>query len=425
MYHWVVSEEEKHTEQNEEALAKNFSLNTINGTLTKLGDQLVSPGLVLAWLFGVLGISDALIGALVPIRKSFALVPQLFISGFMRKFKTRKWFWVAGAFSFGLGILLMIPAVLLLSESAAIGWVLLGLLGFASLSRGVSSVAFTDVVGKTILSGERGRLLAARATSGGLLALLAGLFLRLYSDVSSDIYPLLFLIGGGAFLWMVGSILVIFMIEPESDQENARNVLEEISAGYRLLKENVNLQKFVWARGFLLVAQLSTPFYVLYARQFIGAEFGNLAIFVIVISGAKVVSSPLWGGLSDQSSKKGMIYGGTLAVLVGILALSINLLPVVYQNVYILGGLLLLLGFAQAGIRLGRKTYFLDIAPEDERPLFSAVINLIIGILTLLSGLLGIIIDIFNIQILIAIVTIVPVLGVILSKSLTDTGEID
>jgi hypothetical protein len=112
-------------------------------------------------------------------------------------------------------------------------------------------------------------------------------------------------------------------------------------------------------------------------------------------------------------------------VAVGVLALGINFLPAEAQTVYVFGGLLLILGFGQAGIRLGRKTYFLEIAPEDDRPLLSAVINLVIGSLTLLSGLLGVLIDQFSLQFLIMVITVLPVIGVILSRTLPQVGNSD
>jgi MFS family permease len=399
---------------------KNFIINVINGTLTKLGDQLVSPQLVLTWLLEALGVSASIIGALVPVRKSFALVPQLIVSGRMRTAKIRKYFWMTGAIAFGVFIGLIAPAVSLFSESSNIGWIVLGLLSLASLSRGVSSIAFKEVVGKTISSGKRGRLLALRATSGGLLALLAGILLRYYLGSEQAIMPFYYLIGAGALVWVLGGLLVGLIKEEESAPDEARYPLDEIKAGYKLLKENKGLRRFVWVRCLFIIVQLSTPFYVLYARQYISQDFGNLAFFVIIVNLAKVLSSPLWGRFSDRSSRTGMMLGGGLAVLVGILAFGVDLLPPNYQNVYVLGGLLLLLGFSQSGIRLGRKTYLLDVSPEDERPLFAAVTNLIVGTLTFLSGGLGIIVDIFNVQVLILFITIIPIFGIFLTYILPE-----
>jgi hypothetical protein len=274
------------------------------------------------------------------------------------------------------------------------------------------------MVGKTISSGRRGRLLGIRATNGGILALAAGVWMRLYLASTTAISVYYYLLGGGALLWVLGGLVVSLIEEEESDQNDARSLLEEIRAGFRLLKNHPDLRRFVWVRSLLNFVQLSTPYYVLFARNYISAEVGNLAVFIIVVNLANVLSSLLWGQYSDRSSRNAMIAGGSLAVLVGVLALSLELLPEAYRNVYLLGGLIFLLGLAQAGIRLGRKTYLIDIAPENDRPLFAAVTNLIVGILTLMSGVLGVIVEAFSIQVLILIVTIVPFLGILLGLSL-------
>ena len=404
--------------EKKEGEQKNFILNVINGTLTKLGDQLVNPGLVLTWLMEALGVSASLIGALVPVRRSFALLPQLIISGRMRENKIRKYFWVTGAIGFGLFVGLMVPTIAAFSDFPWIGWAVLALLALASLSRGISSIAFKDIVGKTISLGRRGRLLGIRATSGGILALIAGILMRLYLASTTNLTIYYYLIGGGALLWVLGGFVVSFIVEEESIPDDARNPVEEIRAGYQLLRKNPDLRRFVWVRSLLNFVQLSTPYYVLLAREYISEEIGNLAIFIIVVNLANVLSSMVWGRYSDQSSRNAMVAGGSLAVVVGVLALGVDFLPETYRNVYVLAGIVLLLGFAQAGIRLGRKTYLIDIAPEDDRPLFAAVTNLIVGILTLLSGTLGIIVEVFNIQVLIVVVTLIPIAGIILGISL-------
>jgi hypothetical protein len=215
---------------------RNFYLNALNDSATKLGDQLGSPGLVLPWLLDVLGAPAFLAGLLVPVRRSLALLPQLVIAGRVRQFKRRKWFWAGGASVYALAFLLMVPAAALLSPTAA-GLTIVWLLALASLGRGVSSVAFKDVLAKTIPHGRRGRLLATRATAGGILTLGAGLVLRLYVSDQSTLTPFLILLGVTASLWFIGAALVVAIREEEGATEGARNPLQEARAGLRLLNE--------------------------------------------------------------------------------------------------------------------------------------------------------------------------------------------
>ena len=74
-----------------------FIAHLIALSMTKLGDSLVSARLVLPWILTSLGAPSAFISALVPLRESLALLPQLIIAQQLRETPIRKWFWVAGS----------------------------------------------------------------------------------------------------------------------------------------------------------------------------------------------------------------------------------------------------------------------------------------------------------------------------------------
>jgi MFS-type transporter involved in bile tolerance (Atg22 family) len=390
----------------------NFFLNVANGAATKLGDQLASPGLVLPWLLAALGAPGYLAGLLVPVRRAAALLPQLAVSGNMREAERRKWYWFAGALGFGVMFLLMIPAVLILPPTAA-GWAMIGLLGVASTSRGFSSVAFKDVLGKTIPQGRRGRLLALRATIGGLLALAAGVLMRLYLGGQSHITPYLLLVAAGGGLWALGAVAVLFVKEQPGATEGGRNAVEELNAGLALLRDVPGLRRFILARALLLSITLSVPYYSLYGRQLTGAQVGNLGIFVVASSLAAVFSSPVWGRLSDRSSRTVMMVGSGLAALAGAAALVLTCLPETLHTAFVFGGVVLLLGFAQAGVQLGRKTYLVDGAPPDERPLYAAMTNTILGLLILAGSGFGLLQQVIGVRALIGVFVALALLGVV------------
>ena len=97
LYDFISTDEDGRTCEaiSEEActdVPRNFLLNALNGTATKLAEQIASPGLVLPWFLAALGAPAALAGLLVPIRRGGALLPQLAVAGRIRRFKKRKWF---------------------------------------------------------------------------------------------------------------------------------------------------------------------------------------------------------------------------------------------------------------------------------------------------------------------------------------------
>ena len=391
---------------------KNFFLNALNGSATKLGDQLGSPGLVLPWFLAALGAPSFLTGFLVPVRRSLALLPQLVIAGRIRGFKKRKWFWVAGALGFALGFVLMVPAALVLPALGA-GIAIVFLLALSSLARGVSSVAYKDVLGKTIPKGRRGALLATRATAGGILTLIAASLLRLYVADEASVRPYLILLVAAAGLWFIGAALASAVEEEDGATEGGRNALEEARAGIRLLWDKPGFRSFIIARALLLSVPLAIPFYTLYARELTGSQLRGLSLFVIAIGLAEVLSSPFWGRFSDRSSRTVMMLGGSLAVVVGIAALALKALPAGWQTPLVFAPVFLVVGFAQAGVRLGRKTYLVDGAPGAERPLYVALSNTVIGVIILLSGAFGLVAEVFGVEILLAIFVGLTALGVL------------
>lgn len=366
----------------------NFALNALNGGASKLGDQLASPGLVLPWLLDALGAPTALIGWISPIRQTGALLPQLAISGQIRRYPTRKIFWVIGGFGFGLALILMASLGLLLPGPQA-AWAVILLLIVGSLFRGVSSIAFKDVLGKTIPRGRRGRLLAVRATAGGLLALLAGVILKTAIGGQDDHRVYVALVALGGLMWIAASGSILFMKEIPGATEGGRNALQEARAGLEILRQVPGFRRFILARVLLVTVELSLPYYTLFGREITTSSVGDLGVFVVGASLSQVLSSPLWGRFADRASQVVMAASGVLAALAGALALVIGLGPPVLRSAYLFSFPLMIVGFAIAGVRLGRKTYLIDGAPAEDRPLYAAVSNTFLGIVALAGGGLG------------------------------------
>lgn len=401
---------------------RNFLLNALNGTATKLAEQIASPSLVLPWFLAALGAPAALAGLLVPIRRGGSLLPQLAVAGRIRGFKKRKWFWVSAGLVQAVALLLMVLITPTLPALGA-GLVVVLLLGVFSVASGVGSVSYKDVLAKTVPKGRRGTLLATRATAGGLLALGAGLLLRSYVADVSLLTPYLLLIAVASMLWFVAALIFAAIQEEDGATEGSRNALAEAKAGFSLLHDVPGFRRFIMARGLLLTVTLSIPFYALHAKALTGSTASSLGIFVIATSLAQVLSSPFWGRFSDRSSRTVMMLGGGTAVAAGVAALMFGRLPASWQNASLYGAIFLLLGMAQAGVRLGRKTYLVDAAPAEDRPLYVAVSNTLIGALTLAGGALGLVSTFFGLPVLLALFVGLAFLGIVVSWQMPEADE--
>ena len=399
----------------------NFFLNAGNGALTKLAEQIASPGLVLPWLLSAMGAPSSLSGFLVPLNRSGSLLPQLVVSSRIRKYSRRKYFWVASGYIQALALLLMIPLTLFVGGLwGGIGILLL--LALFSIASGVASVSFKDVMAKTIPKGKRGTLLSIRATVGGALALAAGAWLMITAGEDEPIMFYAALLAFAALLWFVATTLFALIREEAGATDGGRNAIQEARNGWRLLSEQRGFRNFIIARSLLLGVPLVVPFYSLFARE-LGAGLAGLGLFVMANSLAMVLSSYFWGRMSDRSSKSAMGWGGLIGVVAAIIALALGWWMDLGYTSWWLAAIIFITGFAQAGTRMGRKTYLVDAAPEKERPLYVAVSNTLVGIIFLGSSLIGLLAALIGVQGVITAFTLMMLAGSVMAFRLPDPAE--
>ncbi len=412
-------------------LPRNFLLNVANGTCTKLAEQLASPSLVLPWLMATVGAPAGFAGFLMPLKQAGGLLPQMAVAGTIRGVAVRKWFWVgAGAAQAVLLALIVLLGLSLaglgLSGSGAGLTVVVLFAAFATAS-GVGSVAFQDVTGKTVPKGLRGRMLSQRASIGGGLTLVAALLMTslIGKDASADVgmTPVLALIAVAAVLWAAAALLFALIAEDPGATEGGRNIIREFAAGIGLWRKVPGFRRYIWARSALIVIEISTPFFALHGREAGGSGFGDLGLFVLGVGIANVVSSPVWGKLSDRSSRQVMRYACLFAAAAVIAALSIEALLEGQPAVFAYVAVFVMIGLAEAGVRTGRKTYLVDAAPADDRPLYVAFSNTLVGGLALPIGAIGLIGQTYGASAVLAAVLAATVLAYLLVTAMPEAED--
>lgn len=139
-----------------------------------------------------------------------------------------------------------------------------------------------------------------------------------------------------------------------------------------------------WAQG------LAAPLYLSLARDTLGEATLWLGVFIAIEGLASLLSSPVWGRWADRSSRQvfGAACGLASVLSMGVaLAAWLNMPQTAAQLFFPLA--FFGLGVAHAGVRLGRKTYLVDMAEGNRRTTYVAVSNTVIGALLLFTGLLG------------------------------------
>lgn len=389
LYALVANEEDARicSDISEEACREvpgNFFRIIVASMLTKIGDLLISPKTVLAWLIVAVGAPEALVGVLVPIRESGSLIPQLVIGAWVRQHPLRKGFWVMGAILQGMAVLGMATAVWLLDGLAA-ALTVIALLVVFSVSRGFCSVAMKDVQGKCIPKSRRGRLAGLAAMFSGLVALVVGLLLFDGStDSDMQFYSALLLAAG--LCWFVAAAVFAGVDEFRGETGGGGNALREAFGSLNLLVRDVPFRNFVIARAFLMASALASPFVVVLAQHH-HESAALLGGFVVASGLASAVSASVWGFMADASSRQVMVLGGGLAALLCLAVAALTLLDPSWRGgSWFYPGAFFVLAIAHSGVRIGRKTYLVDMAGGNKRTDYTAVSNTVIGVLLLVTG---------------------------------------
>ncbi|MBW3197384.1 MFS transporter [Marinobacter nauticus] len=362
---------------------RNFFLILFSNVLTKLGDLLISPKTVLAWLMSAVG-APALVAWLVPIRESGSMVPQMVIAAWVRRKAMRKWFWTLGSFGQAVSVAAMAASVWFLEGYAAGGGIVAALIVF-SLARGFCSVSMKDVQGKCIPKTRRGRLSGLATTIGGTATVvLTGLLFWDRGDPSIAFYTTLLLLA--ATLWVIAGVLFANVEEYAGETGGGGNAINEAFKSLSLLRDDAPFRHFVITRALLLCSALASPYFVVLAQQ--ESDIGwMLGVFLLASSLASSLSASFWGWAADTSSRRVMIRGATMAssvcLVVGVLAL---VLGPGFGGAWFYPVAFFVLSIAHAGVRLGRKTYLVDMAGGNKRTDYTAVSNTVIGVLLLVTG---------------------------------------
>ena len=84
-----------------------------------------------------------------------------------------------------------------------------------------------------------------------------------------------------------------------------------------------------------------------------------------------------------------------------------------------------ILGIAHGGVRLGRKTYIVDMATGNERTKYVAVSNTIIGLILLVTGGLSALVSLISVEGVILVLSLFGILGAYKSYKLPNVEKTD
>lgn len=395
--------------------------------LQSSGDQMVNASTVLPWLFHAIGVPAALTGALVPIRESGSMLPQAFLTPFVIKVRQRKLVTLAGALVQAVAVAVMAVTAAIGSGLAA-GLTIIAALAVFSLGRCLTSIASKDVQARTVPKGERGQINGLATTASGLVAITLGLAVRALGE-GLDAQTLAAILGVGSVLWVLVALVWWSVREPvdeatQRDHEGEEERDNWFAQTLTLLREDATFRSFVTVRSFLLVSSLSPPFIVTLAVQAGAPALTGLGGFIIASGLAALLGGRIFGRMADRSSKRLMTTGAALASLVllvlVLLDTSLDLDGDSLVTYAIFVAAYFLVTMLHTGVRVGRKTYVVDMAEGDQRTTYVAVSNSAMGIVLLLVGAISSAIAGFGVIWALLFLAGLGVLGVVSSRRLPE-----
>ena len=390
----------------EAIIAKNRRTHTRALAMTKLGDGLLDPKIILAWLMTYVGAPTGLTALLVPLREAGALLPQLFTAAKLRAVPVRKWWWVWGSVVQAVAVLLIALAGLFLAGTIAGITIVAGVTLFA-LARSISSVSYKDVLGKTVPKPIRGVTTGTASSIAAIGVFLFGVLLLFTLVERATLVIGALLASVGLWLWAAR----IFAGLEESPSETIINDEASIWKTYwTYLKTDTELQKFLLVRGLLTATAVAPPFLLLLAESQTGELLLLLGALVVASSLATFVSGRVWGQLSDRSTSRVLSSCGFLGgifLFLGAYAAVTNW----YETFWFLPLLIFVFMVTYQGVRISRTIHLVNLADETTRAAYTAISNSIIGVVLLGTGIFGLIAQITSLTAVVLLLAVMSTLG--------------
>jgi MFS family permease len=170
-----------------------------------------------------------------------------------------------------------------------------------------------------------------------------------------------------------------------------------------------------------MCSALSAPFYIALAQDARGSAIHVLGAFLAAAGMASLVSGPVWGRFADVSSKRVMIAAAVITAGIGITTFLVDkLLPGLGQTEWFLPLAYFILSVAHDGVRVGRKTYVVNLAPGNKRTDYVAISNTVIGVLLLVVGFVGALASVIGMSGVIAMLAVMGLAGALVGRSLPE-----
>lgn len=365
----------------------NFTVNLLDIVFITLGLSLISRETVLPVLISQLTDSKFAIGLLPAIASLGFYLPQLFTASFAEGLRYKKPFVI---FVGGLGERLPYPlaglAVWLLavdSPNAALVLLLVGV-GIATLSAGIATPAWYDMIAKVIPVQRRGLWSGVGHGVGALLGVAGAWFVGqiLVRYAFPNNFGLLFLLA--TIFLAISWTSIALTREPPSTTTKAQvplaYYLRQLPA---VLGRDRNYRRYLISRTVVNLGGMAGGFFMVYGVQEFAIDGAGVGLLTGVLIGSVALMNLVWGLLGDRNGHKAVLT--IAAFLVCAAPLTAFLAP----SPFWLGLTFVMMGSYHAADQASALNLILEFCAPEDRPTYIGLTNTLLAAGVVVAPLVG------------------------------------
>jgi len=380
------------------ATRRRFRHITAAGITFQGGSTAVDSSTIIAALVHQLTGSAIAVGAVTTILRVGWLSPQLIVGYLVQRRRASLPYFMVGAFGRAT-CLALLACLLAFSAQLPTAWVVTGFFvgwtAYAFIS-GIVAVPYNDIVGRSVPSERRSRLLALRFFGGSVLGLgVAALADRLVAGLS---FPASYaaIVGIAALLMYLSSVLFVWPGEPAGQPAHQEGgFINYLQNGLAAFRRERAFQLFVFGQWGGAAAMMALPFYVVAADE-LKFDISRVALLLAAQTAGGIAANALWGWWGDKYGKRSLLQGVALLRVfppLGILLVaSITPSSQTMLNAFFIVTFFVL-GALASGVTIASLGFLMEISPHEKRAAYSGYFNALTAPAYLLPILGGVLVD--------------------------------
>ena len=392
---------------------RNFIFNVSNGVFWNVAEAFANDNIVTAVFLSQLTSSNLLISLLSPIRTAGWFLPQFFVAPVMARFPIKTVFYNRITVLRIAAWVVLIAAMLLLTDKAALLIAFFVCISLIALSDGLGGLPFMIIVQKTIPPNRRGMLFAWRNGLGAVFGILGGALLSFLLGSQLPFpanYAAAYTCAGIAYALCYFAFGAIK--EPKDDKpEIAASFREQLPLARTAVQTNPSYRNFLLARCAIMFGAACMPFFTVFAKRNAGLSDAFLGSMVSVMIASALVSNLIFGRLSARVPSRTLVI---LSTFMGLALCATGALMVVLPAIST-GAVVLafaLIGCTNAVNSMSVGLLTIDLAPAEQRSMYIGLTNTVVGIAMISRGVVGALVDVSGFVALFALCAVAYALAI-------------